>query len=332
MTASADPARQDERVSSGQQLPLTRVSLVVPCYNEESVLARFHEAARRETANLGCPVELVFVDDGSSDETLSVLRKLAENDPELRYVAFSRNFGKEAAMLAGLREARGDAVILLDADLQHPPELIRQMLELHAQGYDQVIARRDRAGDGLVRTALARAYYRLVNQWVDVELQDGAGDFRLLSRRAVDSLLLMGEYNRFSKGLFAWIGFDGVTFQYRNVARDAGASTWTMRKLINYGFDGLISFNNKPLRLAVYAGFALTAVAIGYMFWVIGAAAIGGVQSPGYVTIIAAIIGLGGLQMMLLGVIGEYIGRIYYEVKRRPHYLVKERSTKSDEV
>jgi len=298
----------------------------VPCYNEEAVLARFHEVARRETAQLGCEIELVLVDDGSTDDTLGVLRKLAAEDPAVRFVSFSRNFGKEAAMLAGLREARGDAVILLDADLQHPPELIRQMLDLHRQGYDQVIARRDRTGDRFTRTLLSKAYYRLINKWVDIELQDGAGDFRLLSRRAVDSLLLMGEYNRFSKGLFAWIGFDGVSFRYRNAARGAGQSAWTLRKLVNYGFDGLISFNNRPLRLAVYTGFALTAVAVGYMFWIIGAAAISGVQSPGYVTIIAAIIGLGGLQMMLLGVIGEYIGRIYYEVKRRPHYLLKERS------
>jgi polyisoprenyl-phosphate glycosyltransferase len=302
-----------------------RLSLVVPCYNEEAVLARFHQVARAETAGLGCEVEIVFADDGSKDETLPILQKLAAEDPLVRYVSFSRNFGKEAGMLAGLREATGDAVIILDADLQHPPELIGQMLDLHRQGYDQVIARRDREGDKVARTIASRLYYWVINKWVDVELQDGVGDFRLLSRRAVDSLLTMREYNRFSKGLFAWIGFDSVTFQYANVSRDEGATKWTFRKLVNYGFDGLISFNNRPLRAAIYVGMALTLVALGYMVWIIASAVDSGVQTPGYVTIITAVIGLGGLQMTILGVIGEYIGRIYYEVKRRPHYLVKER-------
>lgn len=302
-----------------------RLSLVVPCFNEEDVLARFHQVARAETENLGCEVELVFADDGSRDETLPILQKLAAEDPLVRYISFSRNFGKEAGMLAGLREATGDAVIILDADLQHPPELIGQMLDLHHQGYDQVIARRNREGDKFARTLASRMYYWLINKWVDVELQDGVGDFRLLSRRAVDSLLTMKEYNRFSKGLFAWIGFESVTFEYANVARDEGTSKWTFGKLINYGFDGLISFNNRPLRAAVYTGLALTLVAIGYMAWIIASALDSGVQTPGYVTIITAVIGLGGLQMTILGVIGEYIGRIYYEVKQRPHYLVKER-------
>ncbi|MGW1343203.1 glycosyltransferase family 2 protein [Kribbella sp. NPDC002412] len=302
-----------------------RLSLVVPCYNEVDVVDRFHEAVSQDLAELGRPYEIVYVDDGSSDGTLDVLVQLADDDPAVRYLSFSRNFGKEAAMLAGLRYASGDAVVIMDADLQHPPELIGRMLDLYERGFDQVIARRNRVGDPATRTLFARAYYWLINKWADVELVDGVGDFRLLSRRAVNGLLELGEYNRFSKGLFAWIGFESILFEYDNVKQPAERkSRWTFRRLLEYGLDGLLSFNNRPLRLAIYIGLLLTAVAAGYAVWVIAVAVLRGVEMPGYVTLIAAIVGLGGLQMVMLGVIGEYIGRIYYETKKRPHYLLKQ--------
>ncbi|NEA31778.1 glycosyltransferase family 2 protein [Streptomyces sp. SID13031] len=301
-----------------------RLTLVVPCFNEADVIARFHQAVSRELAGTDEPYEIIYVDDGSNDGTLAALTEIAIADPAVRYLSFSRNFGKEAAMLAGLRHAGGDAVILMDADLQHPPELIGRMLELHARGFDQVIARRTRSGDPATRTFLARTYYWLINRWADVELMDGVGDFRLISRRAVDGLLKLEENNRFSKGLFAWIGFDSIIFEYENVQREGGRSRWSFRKLFEYGLDGLLSFNNKPLRAAIYVGMLLTTVAVVYAIWVIVVAATQGVEMPGYVTLIAAITGLGGLQMVMLGVIGEYIGRIYYETKKRPHYLVKE--------
>jgi glycosyltransferase involved in cell wall biosynthesis len=302
-----------------------RLSLVVPCYNEVEVISRFHQALGRQLAATGRPYEIVYVDDGSSDGTLDALVRLAAADESVRYLSFSRNFGKEAAMLAGLRYATGDAVVIMDADLQHPPELIGRMLAEYERGFDQVIARRNRTGDPATRTLLARAYYWLINKWADVELMDGVGDFRLLSRRAVDGLLELNEYNRFSKGLFAWIGFESILFEYENVKSEPDRkSRWTFRRLLEYGFDGLLSFNNKPLRLAIYVGLLLTAVAAGYAVWVIAAAILHGVEMPGYVTLIAAIIGLGGLQLVMLGVIGEYIGRIYYETKKRPHYLLKQ--------
>jgi len=303
---------------------MTRLSLVVPCYNEAEVISQFHDALRRELAATGQTYEIVYVDDGSADGTLVALVKLAAEDETVRYLSFSRNFGKEAAMLAGLRYASGDAVIIMDADLQHPPELIGRMLELYERGFDQVIARRSRVGDPATRTFFARAYYWLINKWADVELVDGVGDFRLLSRRAVNGLLELGEYNRFSKGLFAWIGFESILFEYENVPQTDRKSRWTFRRLLEYGLDGLLSFNNRPLRLAIYVGLLLTAVAAGYAVWVIAVAILHGVEMPGYVTLIAAITGLGGLQMVMLGVIGEYIGRIYYETKQRPHYLLKE--------
>ena len=303
----------------------TRLSLVVPCYNEVEVVNRFHEALSRELVATGRPYEIVYVDDGSTDGTLDRLVGLAATDEKVRYLSFSRNFGKEAAMLAGLRYAGGDAVVIMDADLQHPPELVGRMLTEYERGFDQVIARRNRTGDPGTRTLLARAYYWLINKWADVELMDGVGDFRLLSRRAVDGLLELNEYNRFSKGLFAWIGYESILFEYENVkAPPQRKSRWTFRRLLEYGLDGLLSFNNKPLRIAIYVGLLLTAVAAGYAVWVIAVAILNGVAMPGYVTLIAAIVGLGGVQMVMLGLIGEYIGRIYYETKKRPHYLLKQ--------
>ncbi|MER6062866.1 glycosyltransferase family 2 protein [Streptomyces sp. CA-142005] len=302
------------------------ISIVAPCYNEEDVLERFHEkiqSVAEELLPLGHDMEFVYVDDGSRDRTLAVLKHLADLDARVRYVSFSRNFGKEAALLAGLRHASGDCVIVMDADLQHPPELIRRMVRLREEGHDQVIARRSRTGDGLARTLAARLYYRLVNRLVDVELVDGVGDFRLLSRRVVDAVLALTEYNRFSKGLFAWVGFPSTTFEYENAAREAGNSSWNLRGLLNYGIDGLLSFNNRPLRAALWLGMGLLLCAGLYTAWIVGAALINGVQTPGYVTIITAVTALAGVQMVMLGVIGEYTGRIYYEVKGRPHFLVK---------
>ncbi|MFD7558704.1 glycosyltransferase family 2 protein [Streptomyces sp. NPDC059533] len=304
---------------------MTKLSVVVPCYNEEAVIDSFDVEIRKVLDSLPVEYEVCYVDDGSRDGTLDKLRKIAaEHGERTRYVSFSRNFGKEAGMLAGLRETTGDAVVIMDADLQHPPELIATMLEYHQRGHDQIIARRTREGDKKLRSALSRLYYRGVNRWVDVELTDGVGDFRMLSRPAVDALLSLPEYNRFSKGLFSWIGFDTVHFDYRNAQREAGETKWKFGALLNYGMDGLISFNNRPLRIGIWLGVSLVALTCLYALWITVMAITNGVESPGYVTLVAIITGLGGVQMIMLGLIGEYIGRIYYETKRRPHFLVKE--------
>ncbi|MFF3620250.1 glycosyltransferase family 2 protein [Streptomyces sp. NPDC002467] len=304
---------------------MTKLSVVVPCYNEEAVIDSFDVEIRKILDSLPVEYEVCYVDDGSRDGTLDKLRKIAaEHGERTRYVSFSRNFGKEAGMLAGLRETTGDAVVIMDADLQHPPELIATMLEYHQRGHDQIIARRTREGDKKLRSALSRLYYRGVNRWVDVELTDGVGDFRMLSRPAVDALLSLPEYNRFSKGLFSWIGFDTVHFDYRNAQREAGETKWKFGALLNYGMDGLISFNNRPLRIGIWLGVSLVALTCLYALWITVMAITNGVESPGYVTLVAIITGLGGVQMIMLGLIGEYIGRIYYETKRRPHFLVKE--------
>jgi glycosyltransferase involved in cell wall biosynthesis len=303
------------------------LSVVVPCHDEEDVLPDLVEQVFASLATGDVDIEVVLVDDGSKDATRRRMRELHERDRRVRYVSLSRNFGKESAMLAGLSYARGDAVVIMDADLQHPPSVVLEMLELYDQGYDQVVARRTRDGDAFGRTVMSRLYYRLVNSMVEVSMEDGVGDFRLLSRRAVDALLQMGEYNRFSKGLFSWIGFPMATVDYKNVARQGGgASRWSFRRLLNYGMDGVMSFNNAPLRMAIYLGAVVTALSFAYVLYIIAAAVVQGVTVPGYVTLVAAVLGLGGLQLLFLGVIGEYVGRIYYEAKKRPHFLVAETS------
>jgi glycosyltransferase involved in cell wall biosynthesis len=302
------------------------LSVVLPCYQEEGNVEAAWAQLRAAVETLDVVLEAVFVDDGSTDATLLRLRQMAAADPRVRYLSFSRNFGKESAMLAGLAHARGDVVVIMDADLQHPASLLEAMLAKHAEGYDQVVARRTRAGDRRSRTLTARIYYAIVNRLIDVRLDDGVGDFRLLSRAATDALLAMPEYNRFSKGLFSWIGFPTAVVDYDNQGRGGGRSSWSLRRLLDYGIDGILSFNNKPLRLAVYVGGLVTLLSVAYVVWIIAAAAIYGVTSPGYVTLITAVLGLGGMQLAFLGIVGEYIGRIYFETKRRPHYLVKESS------
>ncbi|MFD3815380.1 glycosyltransferase [Streptomyces rubiginosohelvolus] len=301
-----------------------QLSVVVPCFDEAEVIESFHAALLGVLDPLGDSFEICYVDDGSRDRTRPLLNAIAARDPRVHYTAFSRNFGKEAAMLAGLRMSRGAAVVIMDADLQHPPELIPRMLELHRHGYDQVIPRRDRTGEGMVRSTLSHTYYALVRRCMDVELIDGSGDFRLLSRRAVEGVLSLPESNRFSKGIFSWIGFDTVTFRYRNSERVAGRSKWGSRRLLNYGIDGLLSFNNRPLRLAIYTGFWVFVSALAYALWTVVRVVLHGVDTPGYATLLIAVVALSGIQLVTLGVIGEYVGRIYHEAKHRPPYVVRE--------
>ncbi|MFJ4770299.1 glycosyltransferase [Streptomyces uncialis] len=296
----------------------------MPCFNESEVIEAFHTALLSAVEPTRQSFEVCYVDDGSSDGTRSLLRGIADVDPRVRYTAFSRNFGKEAALLAGLRMARGRAVVMMDADLQHPPELLPRMFELHRQGFDQVVARRDRAGEGVVRATLSRAYYRLVRHCMEVDVLDGSGDFRLLSRRAVESVLSLPESNRFSKGIFSWIGFDTVNVAYHNCERAAGTSKWGSRRLLNYGIDGLVSFNSRPLRLAIHTGLWVVLSAVAYALWTVAKVALYGASVPGYATLLTAVVALSGIQLVTLGVIGEYVGRIYHETKKRPHYLIRE--------
>lgn len=306
------------------------LSIVVPCYREAGNLPNLHRELMALREGLGGrQLDIVLVNDGSPDNTFEVAWGLAQADPTVRVLSFSRNFGKEAAMLAGLEAARGDAVVIMDADLQHPPEMIPRMLEVIEQGRaGQVIARRTRQGDPFARTLMSRAYYVLVNRMIDVELQDGVGDFRMLTRNAVDALLALGERNRFSKGLFSWIGFTTEIIDYDNVGRTEGESSWNFRSLVNYGLDGVISFNDRPLRQLAGLGVFTTVVGLGYLLWILLDWAHTGVDIPGYITTIALVTVLGGIQLLSLGLIGEYIGRIYSEVKARPQFIVEHDSVR----
>lgn len=306
-------------------------SIVVPCYNEAENIRKFYLEMQKELRQ-SVSYEIIFINDGSIDKTEEQLCTLSSEAANVFYISFSRNFGKEAAMLAGLEFAVGEAVIIMDGDLQHPPSLIPRMIAKYHEGYDQVIAKRNRTGDSFVRSKLSSIYYRLINWFVEVELEDGVGDFRLLSRRAVQALLSLKEYNRFSKGLFAWIGFKEFVIEYENITREEGASSWTFPKLLNYAIDGLISFNNKPLRASIYIGLSLTSVSVLYILVVLLQILFNGIEEPGYFTMIAAILILGGVQLTFMGLIGEYIGRIYYETKNRPHYLIRETNMESPAI
>lgn len=301
------------------------ISVVVPCHNEALSIQPLQQRLNSILNSYGEDFEIIIIDDGSSDNSLEVLRSI--DDARIRYASFSRNFGKEAAMLMGLQRARGDRVIIIDGDLQHPPELIRKLLdEQSSSGADQVIARRIRTTDSLRRKLFTKLYYHFVNRLSDVEILDGAGDFRLLTRRAVDALLLLTERNRFSKGLFSWIGFSSAYVDYNDHSREFGQSSWTLRDLVNYGLDGVMSFNTRPLRSMILVGLSTICVFFSYLIWIIIDAIFVGIVTPGYITLVAIVIFLGGIQLLSIGIIGEYVGRTFLESKNRPHFIIAEES------
>ena len=300
------------------------LSVIVPCYNEGKGLEAFHGEVMQqlETLDHKYDYEIIYVNDGSTDDTQVKVKRFATENTSVKYLCFSRNFGKESAMLAGLEYASGDCAVILDADLQHPPELIHQMLEKFEEGYDQVIAKRNRNGDSFKNRFFARTYYKLVKNMVDVKMTDGAGDFRLLSRVAVDAVLSLKETNRFSKGIFSWVGFNETFIEYENRKRTADESKWSFKRLLKYGIDGVISFNTQPLRLCVYLGGILLIISMAYLVYLFISIMMNGIDVPGYFTTVALISVIGGVQLISLGIIGEYVGRIYAEVKKRPAYII----------
>lgn len=307
------------------------VSLVVPCYNEEESLPLFFAEAEgvRETlaSKFGADVEYVFVDDGSKDHTLTILRELAAQHPYVHYVSFSRNFGKEAGIYAGLKAARGDWVATLDADLQDPPSLLPQMLTFLQEnpGYDCIATRRaTRKGEPPIRSFFARAFYRIINRMSDTEIVDGARDFRLMSRKFVDAVLALAEYNRFSKGIFSWVGFRTHWISYDNVERVAGTTKWNFFSLFKYSLEGIVGFSTAPLNAASFLGvFSCFLALLGIIFVVIRAAAFGD-PVAGWPSLICVILFIGGLQLFALGIVGRYLAKTYLEVKNRPIYIARE--------
>jgi glycosyltransferase involved in cell wall biosynthesis len=301
------------------------LSVVVPLYNEEEVLPAFHARLLAALAGVEGGWEVVYVDDGSTDATPEMLRALRAAGPGIATVRFSRNFGKEAGMSAGLQLARGNAVVVIDADLQDPPELIPQMVAAWRQGADMVnMHRRSREGETWFKKATARAFYKIINRLAEVDIPSNVGDFRLLSRRAVDSLNRLPERNRFMKGLFAWIGYAQVTVEYDRLPRAAGNTKWHYRKLWNFALEGITGFSVAPLKVATYVGFATAAGAFLYALRFLIKALTVGDPVAGFPTLIVSILLLGGLQLMATGILGEYVGRLFVESKQRPLYLIDE--------
>lgn len=304
------------------------VSIVCPCYNEEAMLPLYYEAmiGRVLTPLTDYDFELILVNDGSKDGTLDILRSLAKRDERVKYISFSRNFGKEAAMYAGLKSAKGDFVCVMDCDLQDPPEMIEEMLRRLAQeDCDCVATRRvTRKGEPKIRSAFARAFYRVINRISDTEFVDGARDFRMMRRCVADAVLELGEYHRFSKGIFMWVGFDTVWLEYENVERAAGETKWSFWKLTRYAIEGIVSFSTAPLRIATAVGSTASAIALVYMIVRVVIALIWGNPVAGYPSLLAIMLFLGGLILLALGIIGEYVARTYMQVKQRPIYIQKE--------
>jgi glycosyltransferase involved in cell wall biosynthesis len=314
------------RVQNPRQSPL--VSIVCPCYNEEAMLPLYYAAMREIVFSrlTDYEFELILINDGSKDKTLPILRTLAEADERVKYISFSRNFGKEAAMYAGLRHAKGEFVCVMDCDLQDPPEMIASMLErLAAEACDCVATRRvTRKGEPKIRSAFARAFYRIINKISDTEFVDGARDFRMMRRCVVDAVLELPEYHRFSKGIFMWVGFDTVWLEYENIERAAGETKWSFWKLAKYAVEGIVSFSTVPLQMATAVGSIVSALALIYMVIRVVIALIWGNPVAGYPSLLAILLTLGGLILLALGIIGEYVARTYMQVKRRPIYIQKE--------
>ena len=305
------------------------LSIVVPCYNEEEALPIFYKTVTGVIEKMGVDCEYVFVNDGSSDGTLRILKALAAEHPNVRYVSFSRNFGKEAAIYAGLQYARGEHVALMDADLQDPPSYLPQMYEALQTGeYDNVATRRStREGEPVIRSFFSRMFYRLINKMTDVPIVDGARDFRMMKRKMVDAILAIGEYNRFSKGLFSWVGFRTLWLSYDNVERVAGQTKWSFWKLFKYALEGIINFSHAPLDIVTNMGMLMTFIAfIWAAVLILKKLIIGNYNVSGWTSLTCIIIFLGGLQMCSIGVIGQYIARIFLETKHRPLFIVAESS------
>lgn len=311
---------------------MKKLSLIIPCYNEEEALPLFYHETTKVLADLPYDYEILFVNDGSGDNTLNVMRSLAEKDPHVVYLSFSRNFGKESAMYAGFCNAKGDYVAVMDADMQDPPALLPQMLEILESGeYDSVATRRvSRVGEPRIRSWFARRFYQLINKISDADVVDGARDFRLMKREMVDAILSMSEYNRFSKGIFGWIGFKTYWLPYENVERIAGETKWSFWKLFKYAIDGIINFSQAPLAIASWFGILMTGFSFIMLAFVFLRRIIFGDPVAGWASTICVIVFIGGIQLFCLGIIGQYLAKTYLEVKKRPHYIVSE--TNRDDV
>ncbi|MGN0375761.1 MAG: glycosyltransferase family 2 protein [Butyrivibrio sp.] len=310
------------------------VDIIVPCYNEQEVLTTFF----KETEKILHSIEdysfrYLFIDDGSKDDTLLLIKGLASTYDYVEYISFSRNFGKEAGMYAGLSNSTGDYVIIMDADLQHPPALIPRMIESVEKGHDCCAAyRTNRKGEKAIRSFFSRNFYKLNNKLTDVKMPYGAVDYRIMTRNMADSIVSLSEVQRFSKGIFCWVGFDTEWIPYENVERAMGTTKWSFKGLTRYAMDGILSFSVVPLKLLSIMGFTLSGIAIIYAIFILIKTIVQGIDAPGYASTIIIVLLLGGIVEISIGVLGAYIARIYTEIKHRPIYIARENSMGKDHV
>lgn len=315
---------------------MEKISIIVPCYNEEKAIPLFYNETERvikeDFSKSNIKFEYIFVNDGSTDNTLHEIKELHKKDKKIRYISFSRNFGKEAAMFAGLEAAEGDYITVMDADLQDPPSLLKQMYDtIKEEGYDCVATRRvTRKGEPPVRSFFSRLFYKLINKITDFEMVNGARDYRLMTKQVKDAIIKMKEYNRFSKGLTSFVGFDTKWIEYENVKRYAGETKWSFWKLFKYALEGITAFSTAPLAISSILGLLFTIISVIFIFIIIIKTLVFGDPTSGWPSMVCIMLFMGGIQLLSLGVIGQYLAKTYLEVKNRPIYFVKE--TDNDET
>ena len=305
---------------------MKKVDLVVPCFNEEESIPLFYEEIKKVRENLKAKIEIIFVDDGSTDRSLEIMKEISKKDKLVKYISFARNFKKEAAMLAGLDASDGDYVTIMDVDLQDPPSLLGEMIRLiEEEGYDIVGTRRvTRKGEPPIRSFFSRRFYKIINKMSNVEMVDGARDYRLMTRQVVNNILKMREYNRYSKGLFAFVGFKTKWLEYENVERVAGETKWSFWKLFKYAIEGIVAFTTVPLTIATMIGFIFCLIAFVMIIVIIVKTLVYGDSTAGWPSLACIIFLVSGVQLLCIGVIGEYLAKMYLEVKDRPIYIIKE--------
>lgn len=299
------------------------ISIIVPCYNEEEGLELFYLELKKVISKIvNYDFEVIFVDDGSIDKTKEKIFDLSKIDSNIKYITFSRNFGKEAAMLSGLKNSTGDLVVIMDADLQHPPSLLFEMIKGIEEGYDSVATkRRNRNGEPVIRSYFARMFYKIINKTSKVSITEAATDYRLMNRKMVDSVLSLAEYHRFTKGIFEWVGFNTKWIEIDNVERVAGTTTWSFWGLFTYAIEGIVSFSVAPLKIASILGTIISSTSFLYAIYIIIRTLLLGKDVPGYASLLCMVLFMGGIQLISIGIIGEYLSRTYLEVKKRPHYI-----------
>lgn len=322
-------------IDGRMEIFMSKISLVIPCYNEEACLYAFDEEMNKVVTKMtDYSFEVIFVNDGSKDKTLEIMRELSQKREYVRYLSFSRNFGKEAAMYAGFCNVTGDYVAIMDADLQDPPSILPEMMKILETGeYDSVATRRvSRQGEPPIRSFFARQFYKIINKISDADVVDGARDYRLMKREMVDAIVKMSESNRFSKGIFGWIGYRTYWYPYENIERTAGETKWNFFQLFKYSIDGIISFSQVPLSIASWFGVAFTGLSFLAILFIIIRKILFGDPVQGWASTSCLIIFIGGIQLFCLGIMGQYISKIFAETKHRPHYIISEASEEVEKI